>query len=487
MREMASGSFDLGITSPPYNLRTNTGSGMGKSSKWKNNALADGYADHSDDMPYDEYVRWQRECLTEMLRIIKNDGAIFYNHKDRVQNGLIQDRSEIVEGFPVRQKIIWQRAGGFNFNDGYFVPTYEQIYLIANPGFKLRKGANGLGDVWKFSQEKNTKHPAPFPLALIEQIIGATDAELILDPFMGSGTTAVAAKNLGRKYVGIELSQQYINIAEERLKDTAQRVRRKRFPSAPSPIARPGGKSRGVDFILPHILATGESELVSPFLGAGSVELVAAASGIKVHGSDADGGLIDFWRYAQECPRALAGKIGQLVPMTAAWFHQLQDTEYPKMKPGLMRAAVWFVLQEFSVNNLAEMGGFAKDKVRRWNDELLDRVRRYTGDNLTFRQQDAFTAIKQSSGKLLYLDPPYYGVDDLYAASVDHTRLFDVLKKRGNWILSYGTDETTVRRYRDFYQQKISWAWGGGKKTAKANELLVFSPDLFSKDGVWMK
>jgi site-specific DNA-methyltransferase (adenine-specific) len=72
-----------------------------------------------------------------MMRLIPNTGAIFYNHKWHVQNGVLQDRQNIVAGFPVRQIIIWQRKGGLNFNPGYFVPTYEVIYLIAKKTFAL--------------------------------------------------------------------------------------------------------------------------------------------------------------------------------------------------------------------------------------------------------------------------------------------------------------------------------------------------------------
>ena len=168
-------------------------------------------------MPYDKYCEWQRECLAEMMRIIKPDGAIFYNHKWRVQGGLIQDRHEIVSGFPVRQIIIWKRKGGINFNPGYFLPTYEVIYMIAKPGFRLADKANRLGDVWEFPQEMRNKHPAPFPVALIERIISSTNARIILDPFMGSGTTAVAARNLGRDFVGIEISPEYCEMSKERL------------------------------------------------------------------------------------------------------------------------------------------------------------------------------------------------------------------------------------------------------------------------------
>ncbi len=221
MKRIPAGSIDLVVTSPPYNLKNSTGNGMkdGRGGKWANAALQKGYSHHNDSMPHYEYVKWQRECLTEMMRIIPDDGAIFYNHKWRVQNGVLQDRQDIVQGFPVRQIIIWRRKGGFNFNPGYFVPTYEVIYLIAKPKFKLAPQANGYGDVWEFTQEMNNEHPAAFPVPLIDRIISATTAKKVLDPFMGSGTTALSALNNGRQYVGIEISPDYCEMANERIAD----------------------------------------------------------------------------------------------------------------------------------------------------------------------------------------------------------------------------------------------------------------------------
>jgi modification methylase len=189
----------------------------GRGGKWKNAALVNGYSNHDDNMPHEEYVQWQRDCLSEMFRLIKNDGAIFYNHKWRVQAGLLQDRQDIVSGFPVRQIIIWRRKGGINFNPGYFLPTYEVIYLITKPEFKLAPKANAYGDIWEFTQEMNNIHPAPFPVALINRIVSSTLSQLILDPFSGSGTTAVAATLLGRNYIGIELSPEYCKLSEQRL------------------------------------------------------------------------------------------------------------------------------------------------------------------------------------------------------------------------------------------------------------------------------
>lgn len=192
----------------------------GRGGKWANAALVKGYSDYADNMPHDKYTKWQRKCLVEMLRIIKDDGAIFYNHKWRVQGRLLQDRQDIVKSLPIRQIIIWRRKGGINFNKGYFLPTYEVIYMICKKDFILAKGANSYGDIWEFTQEMNNIHPAPFPVALIERIISSTHAQLILDPFMGSGTTAIAAKKLNRQFIGIEISQEYIDLSKSRLEST---------------------------------------------------------------------------------------------------------------------------------------------------------------------------------------------------------------------------------------------------------------------------
>ena len=189
----------------------------GRGGKWANASLINGYSHYDDNMPHDEYAEWQRECLTEMLRLIKDDGAIFYNHKWRVQAGLLQDRQDIVHGFPIRQIIIWRRKGGINFNKGYFLPTYEVIYLIAKPEFKLVPKANAYGDVWEFTQEMKNGHPAPFPVELIDRIICSTEAMDILDPFMGSGTTAITALGNKRNYIGIDISPDYCKMAEERI------------------------------------------------------------------------------------------------------------------------------------------------------------------------------------------------------------------------------------------------------------------------------
>lgn len=221
MSRMPSASVNLVVTSPPYNLLNSSGNGMknGNGGKWSRATLMlqRGYAQHGDSMPHGDYVEWQRECLREMLRVLTPDGAIFYNHKWRVQRGLLQDRADIMDGFPVRQIIIWQRSGGFNHNPGYFLPTYEVIYLVANPEFRLAPKAGGIGDVWQIRQDRGNPHPASFPVELARKAIAATTAGVVLDPFIGSGTTAIAALMEGRQYVGIDLSEEYCVLARERI------------------------------------------------------------------------------------------------------------------------------------------------------------------------------------------------------------------------------------------------------------------------------
>ena len=209
LAQLPSESVDLVFTSPPYNLKNSTGNG---SHNWS------GYDGHSDDMPHGAYVEWQRECLRQMLRVLKPDGAIFYNHMHRVQNGEQVGHRGILDGFPLRQAIIWHRSGGRNFNPGYFLPDYEVVYMIAKPDFRLRDGC-GDGSVWRIHQETCSWIPEipTFPVDLPQRAISATSAEIVLDPFMGSGSTAVAAVLEGRSYIGFEQSPQYCETARLRL------------------------------------------------------------------------------------------------------------------------------------------------------------------------------------------------------------------------------------------------------------------------------
>ena len=236
---------DLVLTSPPYNLGTTSGGGfpgrerlghyaeqapMGQRSgagknrtgKWSGGALANGYASHDDAMPHDAYLNWQRTTLAACWSLLSIGGAIYYNHKPRVLNGALVAPIDYVPADLrqyVRQEIIWARAGGVNFSSVFYVPTHERIVIVARPDFRLRdKAASGVGDVWYIPQAPDLEHPAPFPLNLATRAIETTPAALVLDPFVGSGTTLLAAKLLGRHAIGIEIEPRYCEIAVKRLR-----------------------------------------------------------------------------------------------------------------------------------------------------------------------------------------------------------------------------------------------------------------------------
>ena len=242
-------SVDLVVTSPPYNLRNSTGNGA---RAWA------GYDGYTDDIPHEEYVAWQRQCLAEMLRVLKPTGAIFYQHCWRVQDGLFQGRADILEGFPLRQIIIWHRSGSQNHNPGYFVPDYEVIYLIAKPEFRLVDGCND-GAVWRINQDQSGDYPdlPVWPMELPRRAIAATDAKIVLDPFSGSGTTAVAALLEGRDYIGIEQSARYVAISRQRVAETTSGRDIPALPLTPSPADPPKPEQRrfrgSVQVVFDHV------------------------------------------------------------------------------------------------------------------------------------------------------------------------------------------------------------------------------------------
>jgi len=227
MKNIPDSSVDLVVTSPPYNLGINKTFGEDITKNWKgkwnkSKLQSSGYDVHNDYMPENEYIVWQKKILAECFRVIKDTGAIFYNQKWRVQKGIWQMRPEIVEGLPIRQIIIWKKAGGINFNEGYYLPTYEPIYVIAKPKFKLAPKVNRMGDVWDITQERKSWHPAAFPVELADRCVQATRGELVLDPFMGSGTSAISCLKFNKKYIGIDISEDYCKKAEERITELSK-------------------------------------------------------------------------------------------------------------------------------------------------------------------------------------------------------------------------------------------------------------------------
>ena len=199
-------SIDVVVTSPPYNLGSRYANQGGGAIQGKWSKVIQ-YDDYQDNLPEDEYRDWQQDVISELWRVIKPTGAIFYNHRPRIQKGSVWHRLDLLPGnVTLRQIIVWKRPKGHNFNRGYFVPSYEWIFLSAKEHFELGPGQSGISDVWEFSPKRGSDHPAPFPIDLPLRAIQASGhCEIVLDPFIGEGTTAEAAIMLGKQILGFEL------------------------------------------------------------------------------------------------------------------------------------------------------------------------------------------------------------------------------------------------------------------------------------------
>lgn len=220
MRQLPDNLFEATFTSPPYNQLGSripeNPHGMHEGSAWTEKVAKKGYG---DDMPEEAYQAWQKECLDEMARVTA--GTVWYNHKLRYR-----------EGFPIYPtdwfgdhkkniwaEVIWDRGITMALNAGRFAPCDERIYGIGKP-IRFDQEFGPMMTVWQIPPERGIKgHPCPFPVKLPARCIGATTHRggWVLEPFMGSGTTLLAAQEAGRYAIGIEMNKEYIDLAISRL------------------------------------------------------------------------------------------------------------------------------------------------------------------------------------------------------------------------------------------------------------------------------
>ena len=210
---------DMIITSPPYNLAHGK-----RKDGYHPKASRVKYNEYHDDLSADEYIEWQINIINKCHEILSNRGLIYYNHKQRHKDGrffhplFLFERSR----FRILQNIIWKRAGGTNFNVGRFVNSHEDIVV----GYKsdnhlaIDSDSEKLFDVWNIPQDKFKDHPATFPVALSNRILGAYKQKgiSVLDPFMGSGTAGLSCLEFGFDFIGIELDKTYHELAVDRIK-----------------------------------------------------------------------------------------------------------------------------------------------------------------------------------------------------------------------------------------------------------------------------
>jgi site-specific DNA-methyltransferase (adenine-specific) len=207
-------SCDIGFTSPPYNqIAPVEASGMMKESTHKQ---LSGYETHHDDMPEHDYQIWIRNIITTMIS--KTVGLVWVNHKTRYRNKVAIHPLDFMP-FPVYSEIVWDRGGSITLNARKFAPSHEFIYGFGTPHFWDNR-LNTVMSVWRIPPVTDCpEHPCPFPPIIAGRCIEASCPVdgIVLDPFMGSGTTLVAAKKLGRRAVGIEISEKYCEIAVRRI------------------------------------------------------------------------------------------------------------------------------------------------------------------------------------------------------------------------------------------------------------------------------
>lgn len=222
LKEQPDDLVNVGITSPPYNKQE-------KQKGWLvKNVVYDAY---TDALPEKDYQQNQVDVLDEIFRITVPGGSFFYNHKIRWDRGNMYHPMDWLRNtkWTVKQEIVWDRVIAANIRGWRFWQVDERIYWLYKPigdkliGEELKSQDAKLTSIWRGVPEGKNPHPAPFPLWLPARIIfsllGSENKGVVLDPYMGSGTTAVAAKLLEHDYLGIEISETYLEMAQKRLED----------------------------------------------------------------------------------------------------------------------------------------------------------------------------------------------------------------------------------------------------------------------------
>jgi len=220
MRDFPSNSFDLVVADPPYNL--------GKD-----------YGNNKDLKARNEYEEFTKQWLAQAVRLMKPTASIYVFMGVRFISNLFRmmedDFNLVFNGW-----VTWHYTQGMGRKQG-FSPRHEDILYftksdkftfnlddvrIPQKYFRQRNNMNGAnpGDVWQFSHvhycsAEREKHPTQKPEGLLERIICASSNEddLIIDPFVGSGTTCRVAKVLNRKWIGIDLNPEYIEMSKKRI------------------------------------------------------------------------------------------------------------------------------------------------------------------------------------------------------------------------------------------------------------------------------
>jgi len=213
LKKIKDKSIDLIITSPPFNLGNTHHTGFKK------------HKSYEDKMPEKDYQLWQLEVLNECFRVLKNNGSLIYQHKNRISKGIQISPYEWIykSNFIIKQEIVWINRSQ-NFDKIRFYPFTERVYWLAKDNKTKLYNKINKQDVfdWKEWKPVGTRglHTRAFPEKLVEDFLNVfPDAKLILDPFIGSGTVAVVCKKMKRNFIGFEKNKDFVKYSNKRLSE----------------------------------------------------------------------------------------------------------------------------------------------------------------------------------------------------------------------------------------------------------------------------
>ena len=226
MKEIESGSVDMVLTSPPYNMNLRIRNGK-YCSRQIVKEISTKYESFDDNLPMDDYFEFNKKVLTECLRV---SDLVFYNVQFLTGNkpALFKLIGEFHD--KIKELIIWDKVNAQPaIGKGVLNSQFEVLLILQNSKPESRSFASAqfdrgtLSNLWNIKRGKkiHKSHGAVFPLELAVKVISnfSKEGSVILDPFMGTGTTGCACVNTGRSFIGIELDESYFNIAQKRIEE----------------------------------------------------------------------------------------------------------------------------------------------------------------------------------------------------------------------------------------------------------------------------
>ena len=224
MKGIPDKSVDLVFTSPPYNMNLRIRNGK-YCSRQIVKEITTKYKNFDDNLPMEEYYEFNKKVIGELLRV---SDLVFYNVQFLTGNKralfkLIGEFNEKLKEIIVWDKINAQPAIGQNVMNSQFevILVFDDDNAISRRFRQANFERGTLSNVWRIKRGKkySTNHGATFPVELAEKVITnfCCEGGVVLDPFIGLGTTAIACLNTDRQYIGIELDEQYVEIARRRI------------------------------------------------------------------------------------------------------------------------------------------------------------------------------------------------------------------------------------------------------------------------------